>query len=98
MANQLSTNPWVIDTPSDNVLFQGMMPHIQVELVGYGTTAVVAEVQDRNGRMVALLDGLATGQTVRTGRIGFVQGLKVPLQTTAGGTNLSSGKIIIYYE
>lgn len=98
MANQLSTNPWIIDTPSNNVLFDGRIPHIQVELVAYGTTAVVAEVQDRYGRMVALLDGLATGQTVRTGRIGWVQGFKVPLLTTAGGTNLSSGKLIVYYE
>ena len=98
MANQLASNPWLIDTTSANVLHDAMMPHIQIEYAGYGTTPAMAEVQDRNGRTIALLEGLATGETVRTGRMGWVQGIKVPPTLTAGGTNLTAGRLILYFE
>ena len=98
MANQLASNPWLIDTTSTAVLHDAAMPHIQVEFAGYGTTAAASEVQDRNGRTIALLEGLATGETVRTGRMGWVQGIKVPPTLTGGGTNLSSGRLIVYFE
>lgn len=97
MANQLASNPWIIDTPSNTVLFQGRMPHVQVEYVGYAA-AGVAEIQDRNGRTVAILTAATDLRTVRSGRIGWVEGLKVPTTTTAGPANLPSGKLILYYE
>jgi hypothetical protein len=101
-ANQLASNPWIITETSDQVLFQGNMPHVQIEYVDYADASAVCEVQDRNGRLIAYLKGKVSLETVRTGRMGWMYGLKVPPQTNDGQgnfvTNMASGRLILYFE
>jgi len=104
MANQLSTNPWSIDTPSATPLYLGNMPHVQIEWIDYSsaTTSDVVEVQNRYGRTIAFLTADSDFTTVRTGRMGWVYGVLVPLTTTnSAGTsvpNLAHGRLLIYFE
>lgn len=98
MANQLASNPWIVDTPSASVLYQGNMQHAQVEYIDYQDSSHVVEVQDRNGRVVARLKGSTDLQTVRTGRMGWVYGLKVPVTDSDGNANMPSGRLLIYFE
>lgn len=96
--NQLASNPWVIAVTQDVPLFLGMMPHVQMEYIDYQDPTDYAEIQDRNGRTVALLKGINDLRTVRSGRIGWVQGLMVPKLTSDGTTNMRTGRIVLYYE
>lgn len=100
--NQLASNPWIITSTSDTPMFQGNMPHVQIEYVDYDNSAHVAEVQDRNGRTIAYLKGDTDFKTVRTGRMGWMYGVMVPSMTTDSQgnpvTNLASGRLIIYFE
>ncbi len=98
MANYLGANPWVVDTPTPLVLYPGTMHNAQIEYVDYTDANHIAEIQDRDGRLLARLKGSADLTTVRTGKIGWVYGLKVPVQDSHGVNNLLSGKIIIYFE
>lgn len=101
MVNQLASNPWIIAVPSDSVLHDGAMPHVQIEYVDYDNTKAIpdhVEIQDRMGNTVAYLKGKGNGETVRTGRIGWVYGLKVPVTDSDGQPNMPSGRLILYYE
>ncbi len=101
MANQLASNPWIVDTPvgapgsGGTPLFQGNMQHAQLEYVDYTSTSHHVEVQDRNGRVIARLTPL---QLPRTGRMGWVYGLQVPATDSDGNQNLESGKLLVYFE
>jgi hypothetical protein len=88
----------VVDTPSNTVLFTGHMKIDHMEFVGYGAATDQVEVQDLNGRLVALLKGNSDLNVVSTWEnVGWVRGLKVPTTlTSGGGPNLPSGKLIIY--
>jgi hypothetical protein len=89
MANQLASNPWSIDTPSASPLYLGNMPHVQIELVNYNVATIIAEVQNRYGRTIAFLTADSDFTTVRTGRMGWVYGVLVPLTTVnAAGTTV----------
>ena len=103
MANQLSLNPWVIDTTVGTlaapvILYPGNIRHGQIEYVEYTAATDFCAVFDRYGHLVAYLHGESTLRTVRTGMIGWVYGMQVPTQNELGVTNLPSGKIIFYYE
>ena len=98
MANYLGANPWVIDTPTPDVLYQGTMHNTQIEYVDYVNPQHHVEVQDRDGRLLARLKGDADLHTVRTGRIGWVYGLRVPIVDSDGVDNMQSGKVILYFE
>lgn len=98
MANQLAANPWVVDTKSASPLYMGTMHNCQIEYVDYTDSHHFVEIQDRDGRILARLKGDDNLHTVRTGRIGWVYGLKVPLTDSDGVANMASGKIILYFE
>lgn len=95
MANNLTKLPWKVDTPSDTALFTGRIFLSHITYVGSTDPAHVAEVQDKNGNLVALL----SGDTILTSdhQIEWIEGLKVPLLTTDGAVaNLQSGKLLLY--
>lgn len=102
MANQLASNPWIVDTPSATPLYLGNMPHVQIEYVDYSAATDIVEVQNRLGRTIAMLTAASDFRTVRTGRMGWVYGVLVPLTTlnNAGTsvTNLAHGRLLIYFE
>ena len=109
MANKFGGNPWMITKPADlpseghpdGLVFDVNMEHCQIELIAYEDEGTIAEVQDRDGKVVAHLKGLANGMTVRSGRIGWVNGLKIPVTTFNGEPNLkggTDGAILVYYE
>jgi len=101
-ANQVASNPWIIVQTNDTPIFQGNMPHAQIEFVDYTNSAHVLEVQDRLGRTIAYLKGDTDMKTVRTGRMGWIYGVIVPTMTTDpfGNAipNMASGRAIIYFE
>ena len=98
MANQLAANPWLIDTKSDTPVYLGTMHNCQIEYVNYATDTDTAEIQDRDGRVVAVLNGASDLRTVRTGRIGWIYGLRVPLNTSLAVANMPTGRLIVYFE
>jgi len=98
VANQLAANPWLIDTTSTTPLYQGTMHNVQVEYVDYTAETNTVEVQDRDGRVVAVLNGASDLRTVRTGRIGWIYGLKVPPTDSLARANMATGRLIVYIE
>lgn len=99
MANQLATNPWRVDTTGSATLGSGGMAKVgQIEFIDYASSTDHVEIQDRNGRIVARLGGDSSLKTVRTGKIGWVQGLIVPVTDSDGNPNMATGKILIYFE
>lgn len=99
MANQLAALPWIVDTPSDVALASFSMKINHITYVGYADASSSVEVQDKNGHMVALLQGNAEHSPVNAEHeIGWINGLKVPTSKTDLNPNLQSGKLIIYVE
>lgn len=98
MANQMSTNPWIVDTVGAAILWDGILHNVQVEYIDYASADDHVEVQDRNNRIVARLKGAADLRTVRTGKIGWVQGMKVPVLDSDGNPNMGTGKVLVYFE
>jgi|SRR5215831_3342876 len=100
MANQLTVNPWVIDTPvaAGVILFAGDLHNTQVEYVGYTADTDTVEVLDRYGNLVASLNGASDLRTVRTGRIGWIHGFTVRTTKLDSTTNMPTGKLICYFE
>jgi hypothetical protein len=96
----MASNPWVIDTPVPVgvVLWEPDLPKVQVEYVGYTSASDSVEVLSRYGKLVARLSGASDLRTVRTGRIGWVQGFTVPVTNSSGAANMASGKLIVYFE
>ena len=95
--NDLSANPWVLDTPAPfvpgagpiqpAVLWRDQISIHHIELVNYTTgTAGKAIVKNRNGQIVAVLTVLTTDdEEKRTATVGWVQGLIFDTLTTNGG-------------
>ena len=98
MANQLAANPWLIDTPSATPMYLGTMHAVQIEYIDYTADTDTVEIQDRDGRVIALLNGAVDLRTVRTGRMGWVYGLKVPLTDSLARANMAHGRILVYFE
>lgn len=99
MANQLSSNPWILDTTSDTtILWNHPLQHVQVEYYDYTNETDSVELQDKNGHTIWRGKGLNTLATVRSGRVGWVEGLKLPTTNSDGGGNMLSGKVIVYFE
>lgn len=97
MSNNLTTRPWVIDTPSDSVLFDGQIKVSHMVLTGYAAATDGVEVQDSNGGLVWLALGNPDLTPIDSGKsITWINGLKVPTTKTDGNTNLPAGKLIIY--
>lgn len=91
MANDVSTNPIILDTPgsASALAWKGNLKIENIELQGYAADTDTAVVKNAAGKVIATLNGAVDLQPVRTGKIGWVQ----------GGLYLDSlvaGKVVIY--
>lgn len=89
MANDITSNPWILDTPNPGVMLLSSKVFIEhCEWAGYTETNHVAELQDINGKSVWLATAAQDLEEVRSAKIGAVNGLQV--------AQLGSGKIRVY--
>lgn len=89
MANDLTTNPWVIDTASASVLSSMLMRVKTVRWVGATTAGHKATIKDRNGKV--MWDSVAAGAN-------YVESELIEDITSWDGiavTALDSGKLYI---
>ena len=91
MANNLTSNPWVIDTPGVTVLFKTDVFVEHMEFVDYSVQGSQCVVQDRFGKTVWKALGAADLEEVRSGKIGEIYGLVVP-------TLQNSGILRVYFK
>lgn len=89
MSNQLSNNPWMIDTPGTAVIYSMWIKSIQFEFI-YTAAGDNVTVQDSLGNLVWQATGTTNSEVQRSGKVGPILGLKVP--------TLSAGKLLMYVE
>lgn len=90
MANNLTQNPMYIDTPSAVPIILTAYKLKHIEFVGYANYSDKAIVTNLLGHTLAELTSAADLQEVRTGNIGWVDGIVVP--------TLTSGAVLIFFE
>lgn len=92
MANHLAQNPMSIDTPSPNPIVTGAYKIRHIEFVGFAANTDSAIVENGNGRVITEMLGASAGGdgVVRTGNIGWVDGIIVP--------TLTAGVVLIFFE
>jgi len=91
MANNLTSNPWNLDTASTTDLHPvGPVFIGQIEFYDYTSDTDTCTLTDRNGVVVWKGNGTSDLQTVRSGMIGWTLGLKL--------TTLSAGKVLVYIK
>lgn len=90
MANVLTANPWVVDTASATPIFKTYAKIRHIEFADYALDTDNCLVTDQNGVRVFSENGAADLRNVRSGHIGWVNGVIVP--------TLTSGKVYIYTE
>lgn len=88
MANSITTNPWILDTTGATVLWPSRVKINNIEFAGYAVDTDNCLVQDKHGRTVWIGNGSSDLQTVRSGKIGWVDGLIL--------NTLTSGKVYVY--
>lgn len=92
MANDLSANPWKIDTAGAGVIYGFQMKITNIIWADYTlATAQTLVIQDLNGKQIIKMVTAATQTTaapLQTGFIGWVRGLIVP--------TLGSGEVSIF--
>lgn len=74
MANNITQNPWVIDTASPSLIWTGGAKISHIEYVGYTLDTNIAVIKNQAGQIICQLDGAADLEEVRSGKIGWVQG------------------------
>ena len=86
MANDISANPWKIDTASASTIYAGP---VKIDNVIWANQAVAATllVQDVNGKDIIRATATSGITDQHFGKIGWVRGLVVP--------TLSSGELTI---
>lgn len=92
MANKLAQNPMNIDTPSPNPIVQTEYKIRHIEFVGFAADTDSAIVTNKYGQIITEMLGATAGGdgVVRTGNIGWVDGIIVP--------TLTSGMVLIFFE
>lgn len=90
MANRLTENPFVIDTAGATVLFKGNINVDYFEFSGYALDTDNVIVNDNSGNLVWQENGASDLRNVRSGHVGWIQGLTVP--------TLSSGKLLVFFK
>jgi len=95
--NKLTASPFRIDSPSTSPLYTAQLEIQYIDFAGYVSSAQGVEVQDKFGNTICFLRGLVSTETIRSARIGIVQGLMVPLLDSFGNPNLQGGMILVYY-
>lgn len=88
MANQLAVLPWVIDTQSATAITASRLKILHMEFTGYTDATHKCAVTDAAGNPVWQADGRTDLDPVRSGIIGWINGLIVP--------DLDSGKLYVY--
>ena len=100
MAAQLIDNPLIFN-PADGsatIVFKNRMKIHQIEYAGYLSANDSCEVQNQNGQTVWYGDGKVDLDTVRSGKIGWINGLVFPVNTSLGNQNTPTGRVFIYFE
>ena len=91
-----TSNPITVDAAdvaaSAVEAWKGRITVLQVELVDYVADTDTALVNQSNGKFLAFLNGASDLETVRTGVIGSMDGITVPL----GG--ITNGKLCFYHR
>jgi len=90
VANQLATNPWVLDTPAVTILYQTDICAAHFEWAGYASQADTVQVQDRFGKVVWEATGKADLSLVESFTLKWLHGLAL--------TVLSSGRLRVFFE
>lgn len=92
MSNKLAQNPMYIDTPGAAVLIATKYKVKHIEFVGFAANTDSCIVQDQLGNIITEMSGASVGGdgVVRTGNIGWVNGIKVP--------TLTAGACLIFFE
>jgi len=68
--------PWILNTPAAGVILKtGNIKIAHIEMSGYANQSDQAVLQDANGREICTLTGAADLEEVRSGKVGWVQGL-----------------------
>lgn len=92
MANKLAQNPMYVDTPSPTPLVTGSYKIRHIEYVGFADDTDSAIVTNLNGNVITEMVGASAGGdgVVRTGNVGWVDGIVVP--------TLTAGAVLIFFE
>jgi hypothetical protein len=93
MANDLSGRQWRLDTPTpfgslNALLWNGNIKVHHFEFSEYASQGSQAVLKDRNGKIVWSPTGAADLEEVRSGNVGWVNGLILD--------SLDSGLVIVY--
>lgn len=86
MANQLTVNPWVLDT----VMAAPYKPYVNIRDITWTDQVAAGDalvIKDGNGNIIVDAKASAANVYERFGKIGWVNGLQL--------TTLTSGKVII---
>ena len=92
MANDMTRNPWVLDTVGTiwGTVDQPLPCEInQVEFAGYALDTDTCELQDLDSKTIWIGNGASDLETVRSGKLGVIhKGVKL--------TTLTAGKVYVY--
>ena len=96
--NDLTTNPWVLDTPSATDLHPiGPVWIEQIVFFNYTLDTDTCTLTDRNGVTVWVGNGSNDLQTVRSGKIGIVLGLKLTA-LSGGAQEQGKSQVLVYIK
>jgi len=87
--NDVSANPWVLDTPGPALLWPAQVKVEHFEFVNYAAQGNQAIIQGFDGKIKWSVTGAADLEEVRSAKVGWINGLVMP--TLQGG-----GKILVY--
>jgi len=90
MANQLSARPWALDTPSATPLWSTPLNIGNIEFINYTNEQDCAQILDKNGNVVWVANGADDFSPVRSGPIGWIEGLILDY--------IDSGVLLIYFK
>jgi hypothetical protein len=88
VANDVSSRQWFVDTLG--VIWTGNAKIIGIDFTNYAADADTCALTDINGKPVWSVNGKADLSPVKSGNIGWVNGLIL--------TNLSAGNLIVYIK
>jgi hypothetical protein len=89
VANNIVSNPWILDTVTAAVLLPMNMKVHHFEFVGYATNTDTCQVQDGHGNVVWQGNAAADLEEVRSGNVGWIHnGLRL--------SQISSGQVRVF--
>lgn len=90
MANSITGRQWFVDTPGPDLIWTGNIKIVDIEFTQYAADGDNFVILDNNGRVVWEGNGNADLSPVRSGRVGWADGLRV--------TVLTDGVLLIHVE